>query len=524
MTTSTAPATGSLWQLRAIVVVAGMTTMATEMAASRLLAPFFGASVMVWANIIGLILIYLSIGYWYGGKLADRHPSVRGLCTVTAVAAVMIAVVPFAAQPILHITSGGVDSVAVSSVIGSFAGCLLIFSGPITLLGMVPPYTVRLALSSVDNSGQVAGSLYALSTIGSILGTFGSVLILIPWIGTRDTMLVFATLLALLSIGGLSGRRRLLTAGAVGVMIVGLVIPSGIVKRAEAGAVVFEEESPYQFVQVIRERGTGRMLLQLNEGWAVHSVYDPATVVTGGVWDDFLAVPTLAGPTYPAGVDSDRSMRMLIIGNAAGTAARVFGVYRPHIHIDGVELDPVVTRAGRRYFRMRDAERANLTVHAGDGRPFLRSAGRRRWDVIHIDAYRQPYIPFYLTTREFFHLVRAHLTPTGVVSINVGSAPHDDRINRAVAATMRDVFPTVVRWRAQAYNEVVVATARPLSMGEIRSRLVSSDLAENPNLSDMFSAFAGTARSVRPDADQVLTDDHAPVEWMTDRMILHEAS
>ncbi len=514
----------SVWRLRAIVVVAGMTTMATEMAASRLLAPFFGASVMVWANIIGLILIYLSVGYWYGGRLADRYPTMRGLCTVTAAAAVLIAAVPYVAQPILHVTSGGIDTVAPSAVIGSFAGCLLIFSVPITLLGMVPPYTVRLALNSVDTSGQVAGSLYALSTIGSILGTFGSVLVLIPWIGTRDTMLVFAMLLALLSVVGLSGRRRVYTAGAIGVMVIGMLMPAGVVKRAEAGSVVFEEESPYQFVQVVRERGTSRMLLQLNEGWAVHSIYDPATVLTGGVWDDFLVVPSLAGRAKPSGPDSDRSMRMLIIGNAAGTAAREFGVYRPHVHIDGVELDPVVTHAGRRFFRMGDAERTNLTVHAGDGRPFLRHAGSRRWDVIHIDAYRQPYIPFYLTTREFFQSVRSHLTPGGVVSINVGSSPHDDRINRAVAATMRDVFPTVVRWRAQAYNEVIMAMSDPMTSAQFRDHLMSSDLAANPNLADMFSACAANARRVRPNPSQVLTDDHAPVEWMTDRMILREAS
>lgn len=509
--------------LRSMVLVSGMTTMATEMSASRLLAPYFGASVMVWANIIGLILIYLSIGYWYGGRLADRYPTLRALCTITLTASIMIAIVPFIARPVLEISSGGIDSLEVSSVLGSFAGCLLLFSVPITFLGMVPPFTVRLALRSIHDSGQVAGSLYALSTVGSIVGTFGSVLVLIPWIGTRSTMLTFAAILALLSVIGLSGRIRVAAAFAGVIMAAAVLLPAGLVKQATAGTVVFEDESRYQFVQVVKGPHA-RMLLYINEGWAVHSVYDPRTVLTGGVWDAFLVPPALTGTQQFSGRESARPLRMLLIGNAGGTVARQFAQFRPHVHIDGVELDPTVSKAGRTFFGMRASENTNLRVIHADGRPFLAHAANTKWDVIHIDAFRQPYIPFYLTTREFFTLVREHLAPGGVVSINVGTVPDDDRINVAIASTMRSVFPTVIRWPVARNNEVEVAIAEPMGAREIEQRLRGSDLARVPELEEVFGAAASSFELVDPQTDKVLTDDLAPVEWLTDQMIIEEAS
>ncbi|MCW2961325.1 MAG: Spermine synthase, partial [Thermoleophilia bacterium] len=157
----------------------------------------------------------------------------------------------------------------------------------------------------------------------------------------------------------------------------------------------------------------------------------------------------------------------------------------------------------------------NLTVHTADGRPFLDRADGQRWDVIHIDAYRQPYIPFYLTTREFFELAKSRLAPGGVLSINVGSTPEDPRINEAVAATMRDVFPYVGRYRAERYNEVIIARG---------SRPPSGFALMQPEIAPLVEEFRAGLVQVEPDADRVLTDDRAPVEWMTDRMIFGEAS
>ena len=182
--------------------------------------------------------------------------------------------------------------------------------------------------------------------------------------------------------------------------------------------------------------------LYLNEGYAIHSVWRPDTVLTGGEWDMFLAAPPLLG--RPA-------LRAAMLGNAAGTTARAYGVYYPEARIDGVEIDPAVSAVGRRWFGLDDNPR--LTVHTADARPFL-AATDARYDLILIDAYRQPYVPFYLATREFFRLCRQRLAPGGVVALNVSTVPGDDRLATAVAGTLRAEFPQVVTWQALTLQPV----------------------------------------------------------------------
>jgi spermidine synthase len=334
-------------------------------------------------------------------------------------------------------------------------------------------------------------------------------------------MLLFAGALALLATGVWMrrlpkvGRRSTLLAPASLVVVILLSFaPTGLVKPLDDGKVLDERESRYQFIQTVAEPD-GRHILQLNEGWAVHSIWDPDTVLTGGIWDHFLVVPALRNRPD----ESRHETTMLVIGSAAGTTKRAFDALRPTVDMTSVELDTEVTKVGRKHFELTG------DVEAFDGRPFLERSDDE-WDVIHIDAYRQPYIPFYLTTREFFELAKAHLTDGGVVSINVGSSPDDPRINEAVAATMRDVFPIVARYRAENYNEVIVAVDDPgVTIDELRERIRASDVPDQDrgSLVPLFRAFADGMREVEPDPDRVLTDDRAPVEWMTDRMIFGEA-
>jgi predicted membrane-bound spermidine synthase len=212
-------------RLALVVFTGGAGTLATEIAASRLLAPYFGSSTIVWANIIGLILIYLSIGYWLGGKLADRRPDPRVLGLLILVAAGFIAILPFISRPILDLAVRGLDAVSAGAVVGSFFAALALFAVPVTLLGCVSPFAIRLALSDVASAGTVAGRLYAISTIGSILGTFVSAIVTIPLIGTQRTMLGAAALLAA-SAALLLGRRWQLTAIAAAVTSGSISTPS----------------------------------------------------------------------------------------------------------------------------------------------------------------------------------------------------------------------------------------------------------------------------------------------------------
>ncbi|HZB86023.1 MAG TPA: fused MFS/spermidine synthase, partial [Gaiellaceae bacterium] len=281
-TSTRAPAATGVGRLRlgAVVFTGGAGTLATEIAASRLLAPYFGSSTIVWANIIGLILVYLSVGYWLGGKLADRRPEPRLLGGMILVAALAIAATPFVARPILDLAVRGLDAVSVGAVVGSFFAALALFAVPITLLGAVAPFAIRLALENVGEAGTVAGRLYALSTVGSIVGTFLSAIVTIPLLGTQRTMLGSAALLVLASALLLGPRWQLLTLAAAAL----LLIPPGTIKASEG--LLFETESSYQYIQIV-ERSDGSRALHLNEGIAVHSVWHRDSVLTGGVWDTF---------------------------------------------------------------------------------------------------------------------------------------------------------------------------------------------------------------------------------------------
>jgi spermidine synthase len=297
----------------------------------------------------------------------------------------------------------------------------------------------------------------------------------------------------------LIGRRAVpATIAALGL----LLVPAGVVKASSG--LLFEKESPYQYVSVV-QWDDGTRVLQLNEGVAYHSMWRRGSVLTGQYWDLFAMLPPLLG--HPA-------RNMLVIGNAGGTIARIYGLFYPDIAIDGVELDPAVTEAGRRFLGLDDNSR--LHVYTADGRPFLERT-RKRYDLIVVDAYRQPYVPFYLATREFFELARRHLRPGGILALNVAKVPGDDRLTRAVDTTLLAAFPQVWRWPALRFNDLVMALDRPVP----RSVLVR----RASNVRGRLLLLLPTFRHGLVDADAVgraLTDDRAPVEWLTDRMLLEQ--
>ena len=263
-------------------------------------------------------------------------------------------------------------------------------------------------------------------------------LLLIPEIGTRRTLLLIAALLALAAVP-LVGWR----AAAVPALIACLIaLPLGGLKGAPGEEVLFEGESAYQFVQVARQRD-GDVVLRLNEGWALHSLTPRQGPLTGGYWDAFATLPLLTG--RPDG-------RMAVLGNAGGTLANIYAGLWPRTAIDGVEIDPLVSDVGRRYMGMNNPR---LSVHTADARFWLQGTDDR-FDAIVVDAYRQPYIPFHLATREFFHLVRERLRPGGVVAINIGTPPDETEVVDRIAQTMRAEFPAVLSSRFKRFNSVVI--------------------------------------------------------------------
>ena len=205
---------------------------------------------------------------------------------------------------------------------------------------------------------------------------------------------------------------------------------------------------------------------------------------------------------------------MLVIGNAGGTIGRAYGRFYPGVAIDGVELDPKLNQVARRYFGAGDNPRMHLI--AADGRPFLELT-KKRYDLIVVDAYRQPYVPFYLATEEFFALARKHLRPGGAIALNVAATPHDRRLSDAVGTTLLTAFPQAWRWRALRFNDVLFALREPMSRADLERRATRAPGV----VARLLPLFRSRLRPVRPKG-RPLTDDRAPVEWLTDRMILEQ--
>jgi spermidine synthase len=484
--------------LEVVVFCVGMASLGAEIAAARLLAPWFGASTIVWANTIATVLVALSVGYAIGGRLADRNPTMQGLARCVIWAAALLALVPFISGPFLHLSVTAFDELSGGLFIGSLLGVGVLIAVPVLLLGMVSPYAVRLKVDAVEDAGRVAGRLYAIGTIGSLTGTFLAALLLIPVIGTHRTFLLFALALALVSLPGL-GRRWPAGAVVAAVIAVLLVLPVGTTKSATSnGKVIWERETEYQYARVI-QNPDGQRRLELNEGLAVHSVYRKGEWLTGGYWDDMLVLP-FAGAKPPK--------RVAILGSAAGTTARALAHYYPDIRIDAVEIDPDVTRVGRELFDLRGA---NITTHAADARPWLQ-AQHQKYDAILVDCYRQPYIPFYLATREFFDLVKDHLEPGGTVSINVGHPAQSENLEKVLTATLGASFG-----RNRVLRDPVDDTNTML-LGVTSDTDPAQQLREAHAPADMQTVADTTADRLEGglSGGTVYTDDRAPVEWLVD--------
>jgi len=496
------------------VFISGMTTLAAELAAGRLIGNVFGTSNIVWASIIGLILIYLTFGYFLGGKWADANPTAGAMYRVLAWGAFTLGLVPFIAGPVLKSAATAFDTLQVGILGASFIAVLVLFIVPITLLGTISPYAIRLTVDDTSRAGQISGQIYSISTLGSFIGTFLPTLVTIPAFGTKNTFLIFSMTLLIVALIGLA---RFASKGDVikylwmPVVLIALAFLTANQSLKSNAALIYETESAYNYIEV--DQINGFTILRLNEGQGQHSIYHPDTLQYNGPWDQFLASPYF----YPNRKPSDIK-RVAIVGLAAGTTARQMTAVYGDIPIDGYELDPKIVEVGQKYFGM---TMPNLNIIIGDGRLNLEQS-EYKYDIIAVDAYRPPYIPPHMTTQEFFQIIASHLADDGVLTINSASVPGDRRLINGLATTMATVFPSIYTVDIPgSLNTMIFATKQPTIPQNFAMNLLN--LMNDPNvhpllISTMQVTFTNLKTGYEPTT--VFTDDHAPIEWIVNDMVI----
>ncbi len=492
------PSRPYLW---VVAFVSGMCVMAVEMTASRLVAPYFGTSLFVWANVIGMIMAALAVGYWAGGKLAERSPKAETLLLLLLIAAALAGAIPFLVSPLSGFVVARFIGAAGALLIalGSLLVLLVLFALPILLMGMTSPFLIKL-LSDHRGAGETAGGVFALSTIGSLVGTFLPAFLLVPTIGSRATVLLFAGLLLAVVLFGLLGRRF----GFLALLVLLAVPPLAEQPVRAAEHTLAETESPYQYIQIIEQGGFRQ--LRFNEGLAVQSLERADTPFTGRYWDTVFPLPNLSPAEKP---------KVLILGLATGAIARgIIETRAPGaVHVTGVEIDGAVVEYGRRFFSLDRLPEEQLRVVIEDARTFLRRTDGT-YDMILVDAYaNQLYIPPHLASQEFFALAKERLNPGGILVANVNAPLRTSPLLTSIVRTIGTSFPEIDVYHVpNSWNRVIVASDREIDWEGAKARVPEQ-------LQQVYDETLSDLADIDPSHGMILTDDKAPVELMTDAMI-----
>ena len=487
---------------------AGMSVMAVELGASRLLAPYFSSSQIVWTIIIGTIMIAMALGNIYGGKSADKSPNPDKLYGRILIAAVWIALIPVAGKYIVL----GISALLIFTVnnnfliIAAFCACMVIFVFPLFLLGTVTPSLAKYSVSSLDDSGRTVGTLGAFNTIGSIIGTFVPTFVTIPAVGTSITFLIFAGILIVLSViyfvSSRGGYKKIIISGVIFVSC--CVFGHGDSFAFWQKDLTYEGESIYNYLQVSED--DKQVSLSTNVLFGVQSVYMKDDTLTGLYYDYAMAAPLMVPDKNPD------SMEMLILGMGTGTYATQCRKYFGDMNIEGVEIDEKITKLSRKYFALPD----DINVTTYDGRAFL-NASDRKYDVIMVDAYQDITIPFQMSSVEFFRLVKSHLNENGVMVVNMNMRGNDDGdINQYLADTISSVFGNVYTVEVDnSTNRELFASDNNDMMGMLNDNISG---IKDADLRFMMNKVRDN--SIAYNAGKlIMTDDNAPVELLGMKVI-----
>lgn len=489
---------------------AGMSVMAIELGASRLLAPYFSSSQIVWTIIIGTIMIAMALGNIYGGRSADKNPNPDRLYVRILIAAIWIALIPVVGKYIIVAISALLIFTISNNflIIAGFAACMVIFVFPLFLLGTVTPSLVKYTMDSLEDSGRTVGNLNAFNTIGSIIGTFVPTFVSIPTVGTAWTFLIFAGILMALAVvyfvsTGVSVRRMKKVPAAMLIFILCCVFGHGNSFAFWIDGLTYEGESVYNYLQVSDDGD--EVALSTNVLFGMQSVYVKEKRLTGYYYDYAMAAPLMAGLHEKEGLD------ILVLGMGTGTFATQCNRYFDNLSISGVEIDQKITDLAHEYFNLSP----DIPVVTYDGRAYL-NADDKCYDVIMVDAYQDITIPFQMSSVEFFRLVRDHLKEDGVMVVNmVMRGEGSNSINNALSDTISAVFPEVY------LVDVPNNTNQELfaSRGGLYDRFARNVPFEtDEDVRDLMARVTARLTKYTP-GGYVMTDDKAPVELLGMKVI-----
>ena len=491
---------------------AGMSVMAVELGASRLLAPYFSSSQIVWTIIIGTIMIAMALGNIYGGRSADRDPNPDRLYRRILIAAAWIALIPAVGKyVILGISALLIFSVNSNYLIwAAFAACMVIFVYPLFLLGTVTPSLAKFTMENLEDNARIVGRLGAANTIGSIIGTFVPTFVSIPAVGTSVTFLIFAGILLALGLAYfLSGKIK----STAAVVSVALFLLSCLVSWRIGFAfwkdnLLYEGESIYNYLQV--EETDDSVILSTNVLFGVQSILRKDAGLTGMYYDYAMAAPFMAGVEEKTGAGED--FDLLVLGMGTGTYGSQCARYYPAMSVTGVEIDGKITDLAHRYFALPES----VPVSTYDGRVWL-NAVDTRYDVIMVDAYQDITIPFQMSSVEFFTLVRDHLKDGGVMVVNMNMRGQaEGNINQYLSDTIASVFSEV--WTVDVLsntNRELFASNNPEMISRLRENTAR---CQDAALRDMLERI--DLGLVQYEAgNYLMTDDRAPVELLGMRVI-----
>jgi spermidine synthase len=486
-------------QLVITAFICGFCVMGLELLGFRLFAPTFGYSSYVWGSLIGIILAALSVGYVFGGRLADRRPRAPVLYKLIVVAGCYLFVILLLYRKILDACYLGLGT-----VLGAMVSTIVIYGVPMVLLSMVSPFIIRL-LTVQQRAGSIAGGIYGISNTGSILGTFLTAFVLIRVLGSHLTLILLSSLVLVVGIAGVASHSLKWVASLVIVALAPFSFPG----RAEN--LILRRESFYNDLRVLK-REDGQKTLSVNR-WTSYSVSisKESNYLTGKSYYDYFNAAALL--TEPKDI--------LVLGMGAGTSVKQYLHFFPTAQLDAVEIDPEIIRIAKepKYFQVEEGPR--LKIFADDARPFLRKTDKQ-YDVIEVDMFQGgPYVPFYVTSREFFTLAADHLRPNGLIMMNVLSLRDEWTLLCSIKKTIETAFPTVFTVRVgKSSNYLLVGMKKETNVPGGVTAILNRKRASHRDLGKVISDFVdGIVFLPELEAAHVFTDDKSDIERVTFRMV-----